>query len=190
MLGAQAALICEIWRRRTGRRQTAMLDMEGAAFALQSVFYERQWQYPIMLTEPSYPTVAIYPTKDDRWIMINGGYPKLRDGLLELLNSADSVEAVRAAIGKWNAADLEEGLPSGACARSKCARPRNGPTICKAGRSGRSRSRDHKNRRWADRAVSGGQPYLSADRPPSAFRFARAGSHACHRRADLRENPG
>ena len=63
VLGAQAALICDIWRRRTGRRQTAVLDMEGAALALQSVFYQRQWQYPIMLTEPSYPTVAIYPTR-------------------------------------------------------------------------------------------------------------------------------
>jgi crotonobetainyl-CoA:carnitine CoA-transferase CaiB-like acyl-CoA transferase len=107
VLGAQAALICEIWLRRTGRRQAAMLDTEGAALALQSVFYQRQWQYPIMLTEPSYPTVGLYPTDDHRWIMINGGYPKLRDGLLDLLNSADSVEAVRAAIGKWTAADLE-----------------------------------------------------------------------------------
>ena len=70
-----------------------------------------------MVTEPSYPMGAIYPTKDDRWIMINGGYPKLRDGLLELLNSADSAEAVRAAVAKWNAADLEDG----AAERGLCA---------------------------------------------------------------------
>ena len=74
---------------------------EGAALALQSVFYQRQWQYPIMLTEPSYPTVDIYPTRDDRWIMINGGYPKLRDGLLELLNSADSAEAARSTLAPY-----------------------------------------------------------------------------------------
>jgi crotonobetainyl-CoA:carnitine CoA-transferase CaiB-like acyl-CoA transferase len=117
VLGAQAALVCDIWRRRTGRRQTAALDTEGAALALQSVFYQRQWQYGIMLTEPSYPTVAIYPTKDSRFIMINGGYPKLRDGLLDLLNCADSAEAVRAAVAKWDAADLEDA----AAERGLCA---------------------------------------------------------------------
>jgi crotonobetainyl-CoA:carnitine CoA-transferase CaiB-like acyl-CoA transferase len=117
VLGAQAVLICDIWLRRTGRRQAAVLETEGAALALQSVFYQRQWQYPIMLTEPSYPTVAIYPTRDDRWIMINGGYPKLRDGLLDLLNSPDSAEAVRSAVAKWNAADLEDA----AAERGLCA---------------------------------------------------------------------
>ena len=29
VLGAQAALICEIWRMRTERQQTAALDLEG-----------------------------------------------------------------------------------------------------------------------------------------------------------------
>ena len=136
VLGAQAALICDIWRRRTGRRQTAVLDMEGAALALQSVFYQRQWGYPIMLTEPSYPTVAIYPTRD-REIMINGGYPKLRDGLLDLLNSADSAAAVRAAVAKWYAADLEDAAAErGLCAvqvrtpEEWCAHPQGKALAC------------------------------------------------------------
>ena len=116
-LGAQAALICEIWRRRTGRQQTAMLDTEGSALALQSVFYQRQWKYPIMLTEPSYPTVDLYPTRDRRWVMINGGYPKLRDGLLDLLNCPDSAGPVRNAVANWAAADLEQA----AAERGLCA---------------------------------------------------------------------
>ncbi|MBV8591823.1 MAG: CoA transferase, partial [Acetobacteraceae bacterium] len=116
-LCAQAALICEIWRRRTGRQQTAALDTEGSALALQSVFYQRQWKYPIMLTEPSYPTVDLYPTRDHRWIMINGGYPNLRDGLLDLLNSPDSAKGVRTAVGRWAAADLE----NAAAERGLCA---------------------------------------------------------------------
>jgi hypothetical protein len=41
--------------------------------------------YPIALTEPGYPTVAMYQTRDRRWFMMNGGYPLLRDGLLDLL---------------------------------------------------------------------------------------------------------
>ena len=54
---------------------------------------------------------------NNRFIMINGGYPKLRDGLLDLLNSADSAEAVRAAVAKWDAADLEDA----AAGRGLCA---------------------------------------------------------------------
>ena len=104
-LAAQAALVCEIWRMRTGRRQTVALDLQGAALALQSVFYQRQWANPIMLTEPRYPTVDLYPTKDGRWIMINGGYPALRDGLLDLLQCADSKEAVAGAVSRWRATE-------------------------------------------------------------------------------------
>jgi crotonobetainyl-CoA:carnitine CoA-transferase CaiB-like acyl-CoA transferase len=108
VLAAQAALICKIWEMRTGRRQTAAIDREGAALALQSVFYQRQWSHPIMLTEPSYPTVSLYETADRRWVMINGGYPKLRDGLLDLLSCANSADAVRAAVARWDAVELEE----------------------------------------------------------------------------------
>ena len=108
VLGAQAALICEIWRMRTGRRQTVGLDLEGAALALQSVFHQRQWKYPIALTEPRYPTVDIYETGDGRRVMINGGYPELRDSLLDLLQCADSKEAVCAAMKERTASDLED----------------------------------------------------------------------------------
>jgi len=116
-LAAQAALVCEIWRMRTGRRQKAALDMEGAALALQSVFYQRQWAYEIALTEPSYPTIGLYQARDGRWVMINGGYPELRDGLLDLLGCADSTKAIAAGIAGWTAPALEEAAAEkGLCA--------------------------------------------------------------------------
>ncbi|HJS86039.1 MAG TPA: CoA transferase [Acetobacteraceae bacterium] len=107
-LGAQAALICEVWRIRTGRQQKATLDMEGAALALQSVLYQRQWKYGIALTEPSYPTIGMYPTKDKRSVMINGGYPDLRDRLLDLLQCPDNRDAIKKAIANQSAPDLED----------------------------------------------------------------------------------
>lgn len=107
-LAVQASLICKIWQMRTGRRQTATLNLQGAALALQSVFYQRQWSHKIMLTEPDYPTVQLYPTKDGRWVMLNGGYPSLRDGLLEMLCCANGKGAVGAAVARWGAADLED----------------------------------------------------------------------------------
>jgi hypothetical protein len=107
-LAAQAALICEIWCRRTGRRQTATLDLQGAGLALQSVDLQRVWKYRIAQTEPTYPTVAIYPTLDRRHVMINGGYPDLRDGLLKMLNCANTAKAVGDAVELWDASAIEE----------------------------------------------------------------------------------
>jgi crotonobetainyl-CoA:carnitine CoA-transferase CaiB-like acyl-CoA transferase len=107
-LAAQAALICEIWRQRTGRSQAASLDLQGAGLALQSVNHQRVWKYPIAYPEPTYPTVAIYPTKDGRHVMINGGYPGLRNGLLEMLDCANTAEAVRRAVGRRTAAEIED----------------------------------------------------------------------------------
>lgn len=110
VLAAQAALIVEIARRKGGRGQQAKVSLEAAALALQSVFLQRIWKYPIALTEPDYPTVALYPTLDERFIIVNGGYPKLRDGLLRLLGCADDAVALRNAIAKWPAEELEEAI--------------------------------------------------------------------------------
>jgi hypothetical protein len=118
-LAAQAALICEIWRQRTGRSQAASLDLQGAGLALQSVNHQRVWKYPIAYPEPTYPTVAIYPTKDGRHVMINGGYPTLRNGLLEMLDCANTAEAVRRAVGRRTAADIEDQAAAGGLGKAR-----------------------------------------------------------------------
>ncbi len=64
VLSAQAMLINHIWKMRTGRSQTALFDLQGASLAMQSVFHQRIWDYPIALPEPDYPTVGMYPTKE------------------------------------------------------------------------------------------------------------------------------
>ncbi len=110
VLGALGALIAETWRLRSGESQQVGIEVPGAVLALQSVMLQRQWGYPIALTEPLYPTVAIYPTRDGRFIMLNGGYPLLRDGLLELLRSADSASAVARAVAEWDAEELENAI--------------------------------------------------------------------------------
>ncbi len=117
VLAAQAALISDIWSRRTGRRQAATIDLQGAGLALTSVNLQRVWRYPIALTEPTYPTVAIYPTVDGRHVMINGGYPLLRDGLLEMLNCANTAQAVGAALAQQTGSYIEdEAARRGLCA--------------------------------------------------------------------------
>jgi len=176
---------------RSGRRQTVALDMHGAALALQSVFYQRQWAYPIMLTEPAYPTVNIYPTQNGRWIMINGGYPGLRDGLLDLLQCADSKPAVSAAVSRWNATDLEDA----AAAKGLCAVIVRTPEEWRAHPQGqacgdRAGGGDREDRGRAEGAVPGAVRGLSAHRPAPAIGHPRARSDARDRRPDLRQDDG
>jgi len=109
VLGSLGALVTELHRRRTGRSQQVTIDRRAAALALQSVLFQRVWDYyPVALTEPRYPTVDMYQTSDGRWVMLNGGYPLLRDGLLDLLECPDNADAIRSRVARWRAQDLED----------------------------------------------------------------------------------
>jgi crotonobetainyl-CoA:carnitine CoA-transferase CaiB-like acyl-CoA transferase len=110
VLTAQATLVNQIWTMRTGRTQSASLDMQGAALAMQSVFHQQIWNYPIAMPELIYPTVDLYPTKDGRHIMIDGGYPLLRNGFLDLLGCTNNKKSVGKAILGWPAATLEQAI--------------------------------------------------------------------------------
>ncbi len=113
-LTAQATLINQIWKMRTGREQKAAFDLQGASLAMQSVFYQRLWKYAVALPEASYPTVNLFETSDKRWVMLDGGYPQIRDGYLNLLNCPNNADAIAAAVRTWEAAGLEQ-----ACADKK-----------------------------------------------------------------------
>lgn len=60
------------------------------------------------------PVVAMYPTSDDRWIHLHGGFPLLRAGTLRLLgldpDRDHHADAIAAAVGRWTATDLEDAL--------------------------------------------------------------------------------
>lgn len=110
VLAAQGAAFSNIWQMRGGAPQQVKVDVKAAAFATFGIAYQAQQGYPIALPEPDYPTVGLYPTRDDRFILINGGYPRLRDGLLDLLGCADSRPALERAISAWSAAELEDAI--------------------------------------------------------------------------------
>lgn len=110
VLGAQAAAVAEIWRRRSGQRQRVSIDALAGAAATFSVGYQSQHGYPIPQTEPSYPLVALYPTRDDRWFFPHGAFPLLRNGLLELLGCSMEPTSIAAAIKRWDALKLEDAI--------------------------------------------------------------------------------
>lgn len=122
VLGAQAAAVAEIWRRRNGQRQAVQIDALAGALSTFSVGYQSQHGFPIPQNEPTYPLVTFYPTKDNRWFFPHGAFPLLRNGLMDLLNCTLDPASITAAIAKWNAQELEDAVAArglcGAMARS------------------------------------------------------------------------
>jgi len=109
VLGAQAAGISEVWRRRTGERQSVSTDATAGGLAAYSVGYLSQHGFPIPQPEPSYPLVQLYPARD-RWVMVHGAFPLLRNGLQNLLDCTMNPTDIANKIATWNAFDLEQAI--------------------------------------------------------------------------------
>jgi hypothetical protein len=106
-LAAQSIAICEIWRQRTGREQSVSINVAAAALSLESVLLLRQRGYPVPYPDVTYPLTCFHTCSDGRGIFLHGGYPLLRNGLLDLLNCPNSLDAINTAVLKWNSFDLE-----------------------------------------------------------------------------------
>lgn len=122
VLGAQAAAVAEIWRRRSGQRQNVRIDALRGALSTFSVHYQSQHGYTIPFPEPSYPLTQFYPTADGRWFFPHGAFPLLRNGLLDVFQCTMETNSIAQAIKKqtaqyWEDKVAEAGL-CGAMARS------------------------------------------------------------------------
>lgn len=90
--------------------QQIAVDCRNAAASTQAVAFQRQndhrWQY----NDPDYPTTDFYLTQDNRWIFLHGGYPALRDGILDILNVPNHRGRIAQAVAGWDADHLESTL--------------------------------------------------------------------------------
>lgn len=90
--------------------QRVTVDCRSAAASTHAVAFQRQnghnWQY----NDPDYPTTDFYRTGDDRWIFLHGGYPKLRDGIQDILNVPNNRIRIARAVAGWNAEYLASTL--------------------------------------------------------------------------------
>ncbi|MBY0462669.1 MAG: CoA transferase [Alphaproteobacteria bacterium] len=101
-----------LWEIITGQKQSIHVDQTQAALTLISFILQTQNGYPICYpdthrTWPNYPIMDAYKTKDDRFIYIDGVYPHLRDGLLDILKCHNEADALANAVRTWNSNDLE-----------------------------------------------------------------------------------
>lgn len=110
VLGAQAAGIAEIWRRRSGESQPVSVTATAGALAAYSVGYQSQHGYPIPQPEPSYPLVGLYQTRDNRWIMLHGAFPLLINGLQNLLGCTMNPTDIANKVATWDSFALEQAI--------------------------------------------------------------------------------
>ena len=109
-LGLSAAAAHEIWRLRGGEQQALSLDLRAAAASLVSFSLLSLDGNPVPRPSEGKPTVALHRTMEGRWIHLHGGFPHLEARTLDLLNAANTEEAVAAGVERWNSFALEESL--------------------------------------------------------------------------------
>ncbi|WP_175776140.1 CoA transferase [Burkholderia anthina] len=113
-----------LWHERTKRFQNVTIPIAIAHFSLFSGLLQSINGHS-MSTERavSTPVSGLFETADKRWIYLMAPYPKLRDGMLTLLDCANNSEAVARAVKKWAAFDLEHRISerglAGAVVRSR-----------------------------------------------------------------------
>lgn len=108
-IGAYALGVEQWWHMARGQRQSIAMDWMQAASSLNPGHFQTQSGYALpalsLLTELK---ADFYRTRDGLWFFPIGSYPHLRDGVLDLLQCANTPEALGASIAGWNAHDLEE----------------------------------------------------------------------------------
>ena len=107
-----AAGIADIWRQRSGRGQDLTLDLRKAIHGINPM-------YKFMPTINGYPLQMpyfignpmgfdLYRTKDGRWFLPTGAYPRLLTGMCTLLGCSPDKDSIANAVAKWDSAELDE----------------------------------------------------------------------------------
>ena len=118
VLGAIGVASNDIWEARTGRRQKVSVNLRHAAATLRTVDYTQaqrsdgSWEtldiphsmkHMISVTQP-------WPTRDGAYFLPHLNLPHLAARVLGVLQCDFTPEAVRSAVARWNADDLEEAI--------------------------------------------------------------------------------
>src|SRR6266850_1393372 len=107
-LAASGLAATELWQVRTGRRQRATVDLRQATAALRSGHYLQLAGTDVSSERNT--IMGFYPTRDGRWSYLHCNFPNHRAAALSVLGVAEDREAVRQAVAKWDALELEEAI--------------------------------------------------------------------------------
>ncbi|MCC7484535.1 MAG: CoA transferase [Burkholderiales bacterium] len=107
-LAAVGLAVSDLWALRTRRRQAIGVDARRATASLRSGTYLVLEGAPVDFGQD--PLMAIYPAKDGRWSYIHANFPNHRAAALKVLGVPGDPAAVRQAVSRWDALELEEAI--------------------------------------------------------------------------------
>jgi crotonobetainyl-CoA:carnitine CoA-transferase CaiB-like acyl-CoA transferase len=107
-LAATGLAAADLWELRGGRRQEVSVDLRRAVASLRSGHY-LQVNGANVRSERN-AVMGMYPAKNGRWSYIHANFPNHRAAALKVLGVPEEREAVRQAVSKWDALELEEAI--------------------------------------------------------------------------------
>lgn len=107
-LGALGLAISELWALRTGRRQAVAVDIRQATASLRSGHYMKLDGAPVSTERNA--VMGVYPARDGRWSYLHCNFPNHREAALRVLGVPEDREAVRQAVARRDALELEDAI--------------------------------------------------------------------------------
>ena len=109
-LAAIGLAVSDLWELRTGRRQEVAVDIRQATASLRSGKYMHMDGAPVSTERNT--VMGVYPAKNGRWSYLHCNFPNHRAAALSVLGVPEDRQAVRQAVAKWDALELEEAIIS------------------------------------------------------------------------------
>jgi crotonobetainyl-CoA:carnitine CoA-transferase CaiB-like acyl-CoA transferase len=107
-LAAVGLAVSDLWALRTGRRQDVAVDTRQATASLRSGHYLKMDGADVSTERNT--VMGVYPAKNGRWSYLHCNFPNHRAAALSVLGVPEDREAVRQAVAKWDALELEEAI--------------------------------------------------------------------------------
>lgn len=107
-LAAVGLAVSDLWELRTGRRQRIAIDTRQATASLRSGRYMKLDGASI--SDAPNAVMGSYPAQHGRWSYLHCNFPNHRAVALKVLGVPEDREAVRKAVARWDALELEEAI--------------------------------------------------------------------------------
>ena len=107
-LGAIGLAVSDLWELRGGKKQGITVDARRATASLRSGHYLKMEKAEV--SHERNPVMGMYPARNGRWSYIHANFPNHRAAALTVLGVPEDTEAVRRAVARWDALELEEAI--------------------------------------------------------------------------------
>ncbi|HEU5195661.1 MAG TPA: CoA transferase [Methylomirabilota bacterium] len=107
-VAATGLAVSDLWQLRTGRPQHVAVDTRQATASLRSGHYMKLDGAQVSTERNT--IMGTYPAKNGRWSYLHCNFPNHRAAALSVLGVPEDREAVRQAVARWDALELEEAI--------------------------------------------------------------------------------